>query len=168
MENFSKIPDIYLSLLYSHRLYEDRWAKYEDYIKRYTLIEIDGILYGTSDEEDRAKAWARGGNFSMTVPDAVIRGGAIIKNRYGNLNGAKVEECNDLRRAGLSDLLKEKWLRERNDGDIVWVTKEGRIIPIKNLSHDHLENIINHLREKEEFEGVAEVYDAHISSSDLG
>ena len=55
-----------------------------------------------------------------------------------------------------------------DDGNIVWVTKEGRIIPIKNLSHDHLENIINHLREKEEFDDAAAIYDAHISSSDLG
>lgn len=163
MESLSKVPRIYLELLYSERLYDDWSVPYEKYIERYTLIAIDGVLYGAPGEETRANDWKNGSILGMTIPDAVINGSVIVKNRFGNCTGAKKK-----RRAVLEDLLKEKWLRERGDGDIVWKTKDGHEIPIIEMSDEHLDNAIEFLRRKKEFEGVAAVYDAHISASDLG
>ena len=46
-------------------------------------------------------------------------------------------------KATFEDLKKELWLRARNSGEIVWETKEGRLIPIKDMSDSHLVNAIN-------------------------
>ena len=45
-------------------------------------------------------------------------------------------------KATLEDLEKELWLRNRNAGSIVWVTKEGKEVPIKDMTDEHLENTI--------------------------
>lgn len=44
--------------------------------------------------------------------------------------------------ATIEDLKLEQFLRNRNSEKLVWKTKEGRIIPIKELSDEHLQNII--------------------------
>ena len=168
MESLSKVPRIYLELLYSERLYDDWSVPYEKYIERYTLIAIDGVLYGAPGEETRANDWKNGSVLGMTIPDAVINGSVIVKNRFGNSTGVKNGPFKEKRRAVLDDLLKEKWLRERGDGDIVWKTKDGHEIPIVEMSDEHLDNAIEFLKRKKEFDGVAAVYDAHISASDLG
>lgn len=44
--------------------------------------------------------------------------------------------------ATIEDLRLEQFLRNRNSGKLVWKTKEGRIIPLKEVSDEHLQNII--------------------------
>lgn len=43
------------------------------------------------------------------------------------------------KRAVLEDLLQEQWIRDRNSGNIVWVTKNGESIPIKDMTDQHLQ-----------------------------
>ena len=57
-----------------------------------------------------------------------------------------------IKNAEISDLLKEKWIRMRNDGLLVWKTKEGKIIPLKDLDDNHLDNIIDMLSEQSDKE----------------
>ena len=45
--------------------------------------------------------------------------------------------------ATIEGLRLEQFLRNRNSGKLVWKTKEGRIIPLKELSDEHLTNILN-------------------------
>ena len=52
--------------------------------------------------------------------------------------------------AALEDLLKEKWLRQRDSHMLVWFTKAGKPIPVKMMSDEHLENAINMLRRNDE------------------
>ena len=52
--------------------------------------------------------------------------------------------------ASLKDLEKELWLRQRFKDNIVWVTKEGKEVPINSMSDSNLINTINMLRRKEE------------------
>ena len=45
--------------------------------------------------------------------------------------------------ATIEDLRLEQFLRSRNSGKLVWKTKEGKIIPLKELSDKRLTNILN-------------------------
>lgn len=55
-----------------------------------------------------------------------------------------------MKQATLKDLELELWLRSRDKGEMVWQTKDGKIIPIKDMSDTHLFNAINKLVEYEE------------------
>lgn len=52
--------------------------------------------------------------------------------------------------ASIEDLKLELWLRRRNMGRIVWTTRDGKSIPIKEMDLDHLLNTINYLERLEE------------------
>ena len=45
--------------------------------------------------------------------------------------------------ANIDELRLEQFLRNRSSGKLVWKTKEGKIIPLKELSDEHLTNILN-------------------------
>ena len=66
------------------------------------------------------------------------------------------------RLASLSDLKMELWLRRRCLGDIVWVTKDGRDIPIKNMCRNHLINAINMIENNNEISDHIGDYDPYL------
>lgn len=54
--------------------------------------------------------------------------------------------------ANLIDLKFELWLRNRENDNIIWTTKQGDKISIKRMSDSHLTNAIHFLEKKEEIE----------------
>lgn len=56
-----------------------------------------------------------------------------------------------VRQPTYNELLMEKYLRDRDAGKIQWRTQDGKWIPIKDLSYEHLTNIINMLDEQREY-----------------
>ena len=65
-------------------------------------------------------------------------------------------------KATLKDLELEKWLRARWNRKIYWETKDGKKIAINDMSNEHLENAINHLIKRKEYEDIAAEYAASI------
>ena len=57
--------------------------------------------------------------------------------------------------ATVEDLRLEQFLRNRNSGKLIWKTKEGKIIPLKELSDEHLTNILNvYYRNKDQITNI--------------
>ena len=57
--------------------------------------------------------------------------------------------------ANIDELRLEEFLRGRNSGKLVWKTKEGKIIPLKELSDEHLTNILNvYYRNKDQITNI--------------
>jgi len=47
-----------------------------------------------------------------------------------------------MEKATIEDLEKELWLRQREE--LVWETKDGNLIPLKEMSTSHIINAINY------------------------
>ena len=62
-------------------------------------------------------------------------------------------------KAGIEDLERELWLRQREE--MVWETKDGKQIPLKEMSTEHIINAINY------FERVYEERQIAIENSDV-
>lgn len=57
--------------------------------------------------------------------------------------------------ATIDDIRLEQFLRNRNSGKLIWKTKEGKIIPLKELSDEHLTNILNvYYRNKDQITNI--------------
>lgn len=50
-----------------------------------------------------------------------------------------------MRKANIQDLKLELWLRQRNSSSIIWTTKDGKNIPIKDMGNNHLVNALKML-----------------------
>lgn len=58
-------------------------------------------------------------------------------------------------KAEYNDLVLERWLRARQNGQIVWVTKSGEKIPINKMTDSHLENAIMYIENSNEIIDIA-------------
>lgn len=54
-----------------------------------------------------------------------------------------------MKKATIQDLELELWLRQRNSGSNIWKTREGKNIPIKDMSNNHLINTLKMLAKQE-------------------
>lgn len=68
--------------------------------------------------------------------------------------------------ADINDIKMELWLRARESGELKWITKEGDIIPLKDLSTSHLLNIHKMLEKHEEYVEIQNEYFAYIDDLD--
>lgn len=68
--------------------------------------------------------------------------------------------------ADIQDLTKELWLRQRNEGKLKWKTKDGKQIPIKDMTTQHIINAINRMTENDRLSELACEYEAYISDLD--
>ena len=63
-----------------------------------------------------------------------------------------------MKQATIQDLKLELWFRQRNSGFIIWTTKDGKNIPIKDMDNNHLVNTLNMLlRQREEAERFKDI-----------
>lgn len=58
-------------------------------------------------------------------------------------------------KAEYNDLVLERWLRARQNNQIVWVTKSGEKIPINKMTDSHLENAITYIEHSDEIIDIA-------------
>jgi len=64
----------------------------------------------------------------------------------------------------LNDLLLEQWLRKRQSGELVWTTRDGKEIPLKDMTDKHIENAIKCVSRNGEMRDAA----AEFMSEDWG
>ena len=90
IKDLSETPIGVLKKLYSLRLRTDRAVPFEEYVDRYRFISVkertmgDETAYAAGDETWRKELWKEGNCFAaLTVPDAVVYNGVVIKKRYG-------------------------------------------------------------------------------------
>ncbi len=87
IHNISLVPDRIWEQLYNLRFWDDRDVPYDEYIKRYGFITVEGVPYANEESMWRAKEYLTGtplSNFRLVVfQDVIVDQGKIIKNRYG-------------------------------------------------------------------------------------
>lgn len=78
-------------------------------------------------------------------------------------------------KANIDDIKMELWLRHRNNGEILWQTKDGTLIDIKNLSDTHIKNIFNRAKiinkinfEKSELQDMLDIDEILNDDLDIG
>lgn len=69
--------------------------------------------------------------------------------------------------ATLEDLKLERWFRNRNNGNITWKMKNGNVIPIKDMSDEHLDNTIKMIQRKISLHQDLEFFDDFYTNDDL-
>lgn len=90
IKDLSEISYWVLKKLYSLRFPDDQTVPFEEYVGRYRFISVkerdmeDDTAYAAEDEIWRKKCWKEGNHIeTLTIPNAVIYNGVVIKNRYG-------------------------------------------------------------------------------------
>ena len=68
--------------------------------------------------------------------------------------------------ANIKDLQRELWLRRRDAGEIVWTTKDGTKIPIKDMTDSHIVNAINMIIKIDTAKEAA--FEAYLMHEDAG
>lgn len=58
------------------------------------------------------------------------------------------------------DLRLEMWLRARGQRKLIWKAKDGKEIPLKDMSDSHLQNALNMLIKHSEMEEIKAEFDA--------
>lgn len=75
----------------------------------------------------------------------------MVGTKKGCIFALSIKEKNNIKnimKTTLEDLKRELWFRRRNSGKLSWTTKNGVEIDIRELSDEHLINIITMLDEQ--------------------
>ena len=71
-----------------------------------------------------------------------------------------------MREADLDDIRLEIWIRERNDREIIWETKDVAKVPIRDMSLTHLRNVEKMLERSNRLSELACEYRAYLDDLD--
>lgn len=65
-------------------------------------------------------------------------------------------------KATINDLILEQWFRKRNSGELKWVAKDGKEIPVKDMTDSHLKNAISRISSIEEINEIVSENSANV------
>lgn len=95
-KKLSELPSSVRTKLYSLRLKEDMNRPIDEYLEMFDTIVVDDCMYhsdsdyGRNIAEEYRKAEENHSNFRMlALPMVVIKGGLVIKNRFGEIENEK-------------------------------------------------------------------------------
>lgn len=85
VKNISELPPEIADILYDHRLRAHLHVPKEEYVGNYEFVSVDDkVAYASDRNVWRATMWLENHGVNwLTLPDAVIMEGVLIKNRYG-------------------------------------------------------------------------------------